>query len=286
MQLSIGSYSFHRELALGRQDIFKYITDCKAFGCTQLDPWNGHLAQLKEGDEALQAGGDPEGAQLSAQDDGYIERVRAAADDAGLPFGCLAVDGAHVYDDDSELRQVLRNRAYRWIDIAHTLGAKQIRLDSGGTYEMPDEMFDIIVEGYRDLVKRAGDIGIAVIMENHFGASQIPENVIRILEAVPEVGLLLDTNNWAEGRKVDGWRMCAPYAKATHIKTFNIGEDGQEATADLPKAINLLLDAGYNDVWGIESCPVDGDEYLGVQQTIALVERVLKQRAKNGVAHV
>ena len=31
----------------GKQDIFRYIRDCKELGCTQLDPWNAHLADLK-----------------------------------------------------------------------------------------------------------------------------------------------------------------------------------------------------------------------------------------------
>ena len=44
MELSICSYSFHRLLAAGKQDIVRYIADCKELGCTQLDPWNGHLS--------------------------------------------------------------------------------------------------------------------------------------------------------------------------------------------------------------------------------------------------
>ena len=39
--ISICSYSFHRLLAAGKQDIFRYITDCKELGCTGLDAWNG-----------------------------------------------------------------------------------------------------------------------------------------------------------------------------------------------------------------------------------------------------
>ena len=31
MKFSVASYSFHRELESGRQDMFKYITDCKEY---------------------------------------------------------------------------------------------------------------------------------------------------------------------------------------------------------------------------------------------------------------
>ncbi len=56
MQIGICSYSFHRLLADGKQDIFQYIRDCKALGCTQLDPWNAHLSDLKSGDDVLRLG--------------------------------------------------------------------------------------------------------------------------------------------------------------------------------------------------------------------------------------
>ena len=51
MELSICSYSFHRLLEAGQQDVFKFISDCHALGCTQLDLWNGHLPSLLD-DEA------------------------------------------------------------------------------------------------------------------------------------------------------------------------------------------------------------------------------------------
>ncbi|HVF85705.1 MAG TPA: TIM barrel protein [Abditibacteriaceae bacterium] len=286
MQLSICSYSFNRLLAAGKQDVFKYITDCKELGCTQLDPWNGHLAELKDAEQVLQAGQDPEHAELSAQDDDYIRRVKAAGDAAGLPFGCIAVDGAHIYDDKPEYRKLFRSRAYRWIQIAQMLGAQQIRLDSGGTHEMPEEMFDIIVDGFRDLVARAGEANVQVVMENHWGASQVPENVVRIMDTVPGLGLLFDTHNWAPGRQQDGWKMCAKYASITHVKTFDVSDDLVESSTDLNQGINTLLDAGYNGCWGIESCPTDGDEYAGVRKTIQLTKNALAQRAQNGAAHV
>src|SRR4051812_22249673 len=81
MQLAICSYSFHRLLAAGTQDIFKFITDCKELGCTQLDPWNAHLAVIKKGDAVIEAGKNPERSQfLLAGDEEYIESVRVAAE--------------------------------------------------------------------------------------------------------------------------------------------------------------------------------------------------------------
>lgn len=275
MRLSIGGYSFHRLFEAGQQDIFRYIADCRDLGATQLDPWNAQLAPIRDGDQVFMAGSDPGHAELTAQDNAYLERVRRAADEAGLPFGCVAVDGAHIYEPEPAARETNRRLASRWLDVATVLGAAQIRVDAGGPEELSSEVFDIIVAGYRDLVGRAAERNIEVLMENHWGPSVIPENVVRILEAVDGLGLLFDTNNWKEGHRDRGWELCARYARSTHFKTFAFDPEGNEPSVDLAHAIRLLAEAGYDGCWGIESCPVDGDEYAAVQQTAALIRRIL-----------
>jgi sugar phosphate isomerase/epimerase len=275
MNIGICSFSFHRLLAAGKQDIFRYITDCRELGCTQLDPWNAHLSDLKSGDTALDAGHNPSQSHklLSASDDEYIERVKQAAEAAGMPWGTIAVDGAHIYDEKPEVRTANRARAYRWLDIAGRLGAKQVRIDAGGPESMPAEAFQIIREGYRDLIDRAAPKGIQILIENHWGPSAIPDNVIKLLEAIPGLGLLLDTHNFKAELRAEGRRRCAKYASATHIKTLKWDAQGNEVQEDVPTAIALLKEAGYQGTWGIESCPVDGDEYQGVKNTIALIRR-------------
>jgi len=275
MKFSICSYSFHRLLQDGKQDIFQYITDCKELGAAELDAWNGHFGPIRARDDAIKASGDPASAALTAGEIAFLARVKAAAEQAGLPFGCVAVDGAHIYEPAPEARAMNRAIAYRYLDAAARLDARQIRIDSGGTADFPDEQFQIVVEGYNDLIPRARALGIELLIENHWGASNVPENVVRMLEAIDGLGLLFDTNNWAEGTQERGWALCAPYARATHIKTFAFDDAGNETTTDLPRAIRLLRDSGYSGVWGIESVPRDGDEYAGVRKTSALIARVL-----------
>lgn len=275
MELSICSYSFHRLLEEGRQDVFQYIDDCRALGCTQLDLWNGHLPSLLDDPARSPSSITAEYAQLSPGELDYLARIKAAAQVAGLPFGCLAVDGAHLYEASPEERQAQQIKAYRWLNIAEQLGAAQIRIDSGGPSEMPDEVLEIIVTGYDDLLRRAGEKGIEVLMENHWGASRIPENVVRILEAVPGLGLLFDTGNWPEDMRETGWAQCARHARATHLKTFAFDAEGNETTVDIPRAMRILQEAGYPGAWGIESVPRQGDEVEAAKKSVALVRRVL-----------
>ncbi len=265
MDISICSYSFHRLLAAGKQDIFQYITTCKELGATYLEPWSGHFRDRPDAER-----------NEPPQEATYITKIKNAAEEVGMPMGCVAVDGAHIYEPEPEARQANRKRAYRWLDIAAELGAKQIRIDSGHRADdWPDDVFQIIVEGYNDLIARGRDKGVEVIIENHWGPSKHPENLVKLLETVDGLGLLFDTNNWAEGKQEKAWEMCAKYATATHVKTFSFDEKGNDPSVDLAKAMNILRDAGYNGIWGIESVPRDGDEYEGARKTIALIKRVL-----------
>jgi sugar phosphate isomerase/epimerase len=275
MELSLCSYSFHHLLEVGKHDVFQYISDCHDLGCTQLDLWNGHLPSLLDDEARASSSFTPEYTQLSVAELDYLARIKAASDRAGLPFGCLAVDGAHIYESSPEARQANQIKAYRWLNIAEQLSAQQIRIDSGGPPEMPDEVFEVIVTGYNDLIPRAGEKGIELLMENHWGASRMPENVARIMEAVPGLGLLFDTGNWPEEMRETGWAQCARYARATHLKTFAFDTEGDETTVDIPRAMRTLQEAGYQGSWGIESVPRQGDEYEAAKKSIALVRRVL-----------
>jgi sugar phosphate isomerase/epimerase len=275
MDYSIASYSFHGLLESGQQDMFKYITDCKEIGCALLDPWNGHLAPLIEEDKAIKASSNPTQAQFSAAGLDYARKVKAAADDAGLPVGCLAIDGAHMYEPTPEARAITRACGYRWLEVADILRSQQVRMDTGGTVDLPDEQFTIIIDGFKDVVKRAGDKGIEVVLENHWGASHVPENVLRVIEAVPGLALLFDSGNWAPGRRDDGWKMTAHLAKSVHIKAREFDADGNEPTMNVPGVVKLLVETGYKGCWGVESVPREGDEYEAARKTIDLIRKTL-----------
>ncbi len=276
MEIGICSFSFHRLLAAGKQDMLRYIDDCKTLGCTQLDPWNAHLADVKKGDDVLFAGGNPDKSEyLSAADEGYIETVKAHAQAAGLPFGCIAVDGAHIYEADPDKLRANRGRAYRWIEIAAKLGAKQVRIDSGGPQEMGGASYEEIKAGYRDVISVAKAANVEVLVENHWGPTVVPENCLKLLDDIEGLGLLLDCHNFLPERRDDGRRLCASRARAIHLKTFEFDADGNEISDEkAEEALNILKNSGYNGIWGVESVPKDGDEIKGARETIALIRKI------------
>jgi len=141
MRLGICSFSFHRTCAEGKMDIFSFITTSRDLGCTQLDPWNAHLSLAASGEDTLYAGRNPnDSTRLEPPEDaGFIQRLKDASRESGLPYGCIAVDGAHIYEDDAAKRRENRERAYKWLDLAAELGATQARIDAGGPEDMPDD---------------------------------------------------------------------------------------------------------------------------------------------------
>src|SRR5258706_6036689 len=93
MRIGICSYSFHRLLASGKQDIFKFIEDCKELGCTQLDPWNAHLAEVRAGDDRISPGAPlGEAGKLSSAERAYVVGVRDAGQEAGMALRTHALD--------------------------------------------------------------------------------------------------------------------------------------------------------------------------------------------------
>ena len=116
-------------------------------------------------------------------------------------------------------------------------------------------MLAVIRDGYKDLIERAAKLGLEVLIENHWGPSPVPENVIRILEAAPGLGLLFDTNNWAPGRQIDGWRMCAKYARSCHVKSFGFDEHGRDPSVDLEQAIKSCWSTATTAAGGWKASP-------------------------------
>jgi sugar phosphate isomerase/epimerase len=278
--ISICSYSFHRLLAEGKQDIFQYIADCKELGCAELDPWSAHLAKLSSGQDAIYAGHNPGQTDLTlqTQDAEYLDRVKQAARDAGLPFGCIAADGPlYAWAPDEKTQADQHALARRWIDVAAHLEARFIRIDPGCREQQPDdETLAAVAEGYRPLVAYAAEKDVRMLVENHWGCSNHPDSLLYLLDKVDGLGLLFDTNNWAKGQQGRGWRELAPYAVATHVKCLWWADDGEELTQHVGHALQLLQAAGYKGTWGIESVPRDLDEHQGVKNTIALIRKYVK----------
>ena len=284
MKLGICSFAFHRTWAAGKLDFPGLIRLCKDLGCTQLDPWNAHLNEPAKGEDTVRAGRNPHDARLGTPGDAHVAVLKRQVTEGGLPVGCVAVDGAHIFEADPEKAALHRDRRTRWIDISADLGASHIRIDAGGP-EQPDEAtWAAIIAGYQETIRWAEAKGLKVVVENHWGPTVIPENVNRLLDAVPGLGLLFDTNNWKKERQREAWDLCGPRSEVVHVKTFAIGDDLRDPEIDLSPAFTILGKAGFDGIWCVESVPRDGDEVAAARRTLDLIRREAgpKTRAAGG----
>ncbi len=263
MNISIAGYSVHGLLAEGKIDIFGYLESCRyRYGLNTADIWNGLLPTL---------------------DNDLIRKVRHGLEERELTLVNYHADGCHVWEDSPEARVKNRELAFQHLQVAATLGAKTVRIDTGGTLtDLTPEQLEIVANQFREFAVFGAEHGFKVGPETHWGFSLIADNMEKIAQTVahPAYGILLHIGHWEKGDPDDGDKRLAPYAVHTHV------DAGLTHSNRLAEKINLLLDAGYTGAWGVEHHS-EKNEYAEIAVQLALVRRVLtralwdRQNAEN-----
>lgn len=251
MRISLISYTFHTMTRQGTMDVFGYLETVRyRYGLTTADLWNHTLASLEKD---------------------YLRLVRQGLVERELELVNLAVDGAHIWEDDPETRRHHWEVALAHLEAAEFLGAKTVRIDAGGGRDERDftpEQFDHIVARFREYAQRAYDNGYRVGPENHWGAEAVPEVLKRLCEAVdhPGFGVLLHAKRWHGEQAAQGDEMIAPWVMHTHLTPALSDEE-------LASKMAMLREAGYQGAWGLE---MGGATYAEAGVMIAKVRRVLE----------
>ncbi len=272
------SYSFLHTFRDDRMNLDGFLQWCADRGFEAADPWGEHLYPFRNlSSEAFQAKGDVDLA-LNDQDTAALDDAKALAARHRMALACCAPDQqTYIYDDEPWKRDLQRRLAKRWIDAGQRLGVSQMRFDPGLVYkeDVPHDVMAIILDGYRDLVGYAKERNIEILIENHWGCAGYPKVVEHILDHVDGLGLLFDTFNFAPGHQGDGWIRLAPRARALHVKCARWADDGEKLTQHIGHAVRLLVDSGYDGLWGIEAMTQDKDisEAECVLRTKALIEK-------------
>lgn len=267
MNISILSYSFHELVKTGMQDIFGYLESCRyRYGLNAADFWSGHFPTT---------------------DEGFVQQVKEALEEREMVLADIAVDQAHIWEDDPALREQHHVRAKRFLEIAATLGARFVRIDAGGSRETltwTGEQFDFIVARYKEYATYAHDHGFKIGMENHWGPEKIFKNLKRMYDAVdhPAFGVSLHLSSWLgtaeEQEKSDEW--CAPIASHTHLAWYVC----QNEKVKLEDKLRMLDAAGYDGYYSVEHHSGEM-EYERVAMQLAGVREVLHRmrQEKKGV---
>jgi sugar phosphate isomerase/epimerase len=222
MNTAIASYAFHGLLQRGQIDVFGYLEACRyRYDLRTADIWNGMLPQV---------------------DDAALLLVKGVLVEREMTLENLCVDGAHIWDDDPAVREANHQNALAAMHAAEVLGAKTIRIDAGGQGDdFTNEQFDLVVTHFREFAQRAYDNGYKFGPENHWGPEVVPENMVRICQAVdhPGFGVLLHFRGNA------GDALIAPWAMHTHI-SWEVCEQF------LPASLDLLRARQYTGSYSVE----------------------------------
>ena len=176
---------------------------------------------------------------------------------------------------DPEKRKAGIKVAKAWLDGAAQLGAKTMRVNTGGPriapnatatadYPKNDEIVKYLsnaIESFKEMADYGGNLGVKVTIENHWGLSANPMNVVIILDEVnhPYCEASPDFCNWEhEYLLYHGLEMLAPYTHSTvHAKTWNRWKE-----VDVQRSVRIMTNAKYKGIFALEyeEGPWDGIE--------------------------
>lgn len=210
-----------------------------------------------------------------AKDMTYLKDLNDRAKSNGVTNVLIMVDGEGELAgvDESKRKQAVENH-YKWIDAAHFLGCKSIRVNAAGKGSK-EEMKGRMVESLSTLADYGKKAKINVVVENHGGTSSLGDWLSDVLKTVGKknCGSLPDFGNFYEYDRYQGVIDLMPYAKGVSAKSNVFDENGNEAVIDYGKMMEIVKKAGYKGYVGIEYEGSELSEIDGVLATKALLER-------------
>lgn len=111
------------------------------------------------------------------------------------------------------------------------------------------------VEALDRVLPYAGERGIALAIENHWGISSRPEWILRMMDGVAgtNIGTCPDFGNFpSRADRYEGLEKLAPRALHVQAKCWGFREDGEERTIDYGKCMRILGDCGYDRTVAVE----------------------------------
>ena len=210
--------------------------------------------------------------QMTDESPAYVNGLKKAAFRNSLDLVMLSIHQDFVSPDAGERRKQIEHTR-RCIDLATQLGIPCIRLNSGRWKtirsfddlmkvrgdEPPlpgytdDDAFKWCIESIETCLPAAEKAGVMLALENHWGLTTRPENLLRIIQAIrsPWLGVNLDTGNFP-GDPYAGLEKLAPHAIIVQAKTYYGGGEWYTLELDYPRIAGILRQAGFQGYVSLE----------------------------------
>jgi sugar phosphate isomerase/epimerase len=178
-----------------------------------------------------------------------------------LKIACVS-SSAHLHEADPEKRKQQIADAKRFIDLAASLGAPNVRVFGNDIQGPKDQVVARVASGLHELGSYAGDHGVTVIIESHGDFTDSP-TLYEILTRAdsPNVGLLWDAHHTFVSGKEDPEftvRKVGKFIRHTHLKDSVPAGDGRRYVltghGDVPvrKQVEVLSASGYTGCYTFE----------------------------------
>lgn len=206
-------------------------------------------------------------ATLVSLEPSYLDRLRAAAADAGCTLTNLKINFSHLNlgSADPATRRHAVEELKRALEAAASLGVRWVRPLPG----VKRADLAAIAESYRELADYGGERGLVVLVENIGWMKDDAEGVPDLIRAVgPALRAQPDTGNWSDAVRYDGLAKAFPFAASCDFKALELGPDGSHAAYDLRRCFQIGWDAGFRGPWAIEHFHADLRQLLREMGTL------------------
>ena len=265
-------------------------------GVTKMDLWSSLFGNPADDSQYVTS-------SLNLPDDGTRKRVEfdPSAPSSQRWLNQLAArlkdTGTHVHhisnnaprdicDLDDTKRKAGIEVAKKWLDGAAVIGAKSMRVNTGGPRISPiaevdpssypknpkiEQYLAQAIDSFGQMAEYGAKVGVKVTIENHWGLSANPINMRIIVEEVNNrfCELSPDFGNWEHKYLVQhALNDVAPYAHTTvHAKYWNRWQD-----PDVQRGVRIMLNNNYDGVFALE---YEEGPWDGVQGALYLYHEVM-----------
>ena len=210
--------------------------------------------------------------QMDADDTAYCNKLKRHAFLNGIDLIALSIHQNFVSPDPDYRKQQIAHTIH-CLELAHQMGIPAIRLNSGrwntiksfddlmkarGIEPIPDGLtlddgFKWCIDAIGQCLKVAEKLGVILALENHWGLTNTPEGMLRLLKAVesPWLGSLMDTGNFLEN-PYEKLKLIAPKTVFVQAKTYYGGGEWYTLELDYKKVAAILADVNYRGYVSLE----------------------------------
>ncbi len=262
-------------------------------GVTKMDVWSSLFGDVADDSMYMQSTVTRDGRSVpvtefdpsAASSKKWLDQLAAKGAAAGVAFHHVSNNAPrNIADLDESARRTGIDTAKKWLDACKQIGAKTMRVNTGGPRIVPgatattgyprnDEVVKYLknaIASFKEMADYGGTVGVKVTIENHWGLSADPMNIRIILDELkhPYCEASPDFFNWEhEFMLYHGLEALMPYTHPTvPAKYWNRWDP-----VDVGRCVRILDKAGYKGAIALEyeDGPWDGVE--GAKQLMKLV---------------